>query len=136
MLTEDVRLAMEGVHPAHIVTCSAAGIPNVAILSEVWYIDEYHVALSNQYFNKTKANLADNPHAMVRVTNADIQVFELRIRYLRTETSGAIFDQMALKLDAIATFMGMTEVFKLKGADIYEVIQVQECMGFFGEEKG
>ena len=127
MLTPEVRLAMEGIFPAKIVTCSAEGIPNIAILSQVWYVDETHVALSHQYFNKTKANLEANPHAQVHVIGPDASMWELQVVYQRTERSGPIFDQMALKLEAIAGFMGMTEVFKLKGADIYEVLSVREC---------
>lgn len=118
---------MEGIYPAHIVTVSSEGIPNVSLLSEVWYVDERHVALSNQFFNKTKANLAANPNALVRLISPDAEFWDLRVRYLRTETSGKVFDQMVLKLAAIASLMGMTEVFRLNGADIYEVLGVRHC---------
>lgn len=127
MLSGAVRQAMEGIYPAHIVTVSSEGIPNVSLLSEVWYVDERHVALSNQFFNKTKANLAANANALVRLISPEAEFWDLRVRYLRTETSGEVFDQMVLKLAAIASLMGMTEIFRLNGADIYEVLSVRHC---------
>ena len=44
---------MEGVTPSTIVTCSLAGEPNTTNISQVYYVDESHVALSHQFFNKT-----------------------------------------------------------------------------------
>jgi predicted pyridoxine 5'-phosphate oxidase superfamily flavin-nucleotide-binding protein len=127
MMTADIRAAMDGIYPAAIATCSGDGIPNVTTISQVWYVDDRHVALSRQFFNKTKANLMDNPNALVRVIGMKARMWELQVRYLRTETDGMIFDQMAQKLKAIAMMMGMEEVFRLEGADIYEVLQVREC---------
>lgn len=127
MIAPIVREAMDTIYPSNLATCSAEGVPNLTILSQVWYVDERHIALSHQYFNKSKANVAANPHAVVRITGNDARMWELRVRYLRMETSGDTFDQMKLKLEAIASYMGMTDVFLLKGADIYEVLRVREC---------
>jgi predicted pyridoxine 5'-phosphate oxidase superfamily flavin-nucleotide-binding protein len=133
MMTEDIRIAMDWIYPAAIATCSAKGIPNVTTISQVWYVDDQHVALSHQFFNKTKANLKDNPNAVVRVIGIKGRMWELHVRYLRTETSGSTYDHMAMKLKAIASFMGMEEVFRLVGADVYEVLQVRECTEYWDE---
>lgn len=133
MITADIRSAMEGIYPAAVATCSGEGIPNVATISQVWYVDDRHVALSHQFFNKTKSNLKDNSNAVVRVIGMKGRHWEMKVRYLRTEISGSIFDQMDLKLKAIASFMGMEEVFHLAGADIYEVLEVRECMEYWDE---
>ncbi|MDF2671402.1 MAG: putative sensor protein [Paenibacillus sp.] len=61
MLTTELRLAKEGIFPSIIVTGSPLCTPNVSLLSQVWYVDHSHVALSYQFFNKTKINLATNP---------------------------------------------------------------------------
>lgn len=128
MLPDRIKPALQGVFPSHIVTCSKDGSTNIASLSQVWYIDEYHVALSNQFFKKTARNLMENPFAFVKVLDPDsFMYWELEVVYLRTETDGAVYKEMATKLEAIATMMGLEEVFKLKGADIYKLLSVCEC---------
>ena len=70
MLPEEIRPAMLGAIPSTIVTCSLAGIPNVTEISQVWYVDETHVALSFQFFSKTHRNVRQNPFAEVIVRDA------------------------------------------------------------------
>ncbi|MBK7777028.1 MAG: pyridoxamine 5'-phosphate oxidase family protein, partial [Sandaracinaceae bacterium] len=38
-------------------------MPNIATLSQVHYLDEAHVALSCQFFNRTRRNVDQNPFA-------------------------------------------------------------------------
>ena len=57
----DLRLCFEGAVPAVIATASAAGVPNVTYLSRVRYVDDEHVALSNQFFSKTCAQPRREP---------------------------------------------------------------------------
>ena len=84
----DVSLGLEalapcfqGLIPATLFTCSADGIPNAAYLSHVDYVDPAHVALSFQFFNKSRRNIAENPTALVQVVDPDTQQgWELRLR--------------------------------------------------------
>lgn len=57
MLPEEIKPAMLGAIPSTMVTCSLAGVPNVTAISQVWYVDETHVALSFQFFSKTHRNV-------------------------------------------------------------------------------
>ena len=48
--------AMQGMFPSWITSCSEEGEPNTTVISQIWYVDKNHVALSFQFFNKTKKN--------------------------------------------------------------------------------
>ena len=58
---DDVRDSLEGVVPWLRATCAPDGTPNVAYISQVDYVDSEHVALSFQFFNKTRAQHARQP---------------------------------------------------------------------------
>ena len=115
----------QGLLPAQLFTCSLDGIPNAAYLSHVDYVDAEHVALSFQFFNKSRRNVAENPHAEVIVLDPDTgQGWSLRLRYVRSETSGPVFERMALRIEAIASYCGLKGIFKLRAADIYRVLAI------------
>jgi hypothetical protein len=120
-----IRACLDGGVPAALATCSADGIPNVSYVSEVHYVDHHTVALSYQFFNKTRANVCANPIAEALIIDpASGSQFRLDLHYLRTETSGPLFESMRVKLAGIAAHSGMTSVFRLLGSDVYEVTEV------------
>ena len=122
---ESLTSCFQGLLPSWFSTCSRDGVPNVAILSHVDYVDSRHVALSFQFFNKSKRNVAENPKASVRIYDPDtMQAYALRLRFVRTETEGPTFASMRLRIEAIASYSGLKGVFRLLGADIYEVLSV------------
>ncbi|HEY0887843.1 MAG TPA: GAF domain-containing protein [Ramlibacter sp.] len=122
----EIRACFEGAVPAVVATCDAAGMPNVAYISQVYYVDERHVALSFQFFNKTRQNILANPHATALLLHpVTAQFYRLRIRYLRTETGGPLFEGMKAQLAGIASHTGMQGVFRLLGSDVYEVEEVE-----------
>ena len=125
---ETMASCFQGLIPATLFTCSADGIPNVAFLSHVDYVDPSHVALSFQFFNKSRRNVTENSRAMVRLIDPDTgQGWRLDLRFVRSETSGVIFDRMDLRIEAIASYCGLKGIFKLRAADIYEVLAVERA---------
>ncbi|MBI3382797.1 MAG: GAF domain-containing protein [Aquabacterium sp.] len=121
-----LRNCFEGGVPSALSTCSVDGTPNIAYLSQVQYVDQKHVATTFQFFNKTRQNILANPYALLKVVDPlNGSGYKLHVRYLRTETSGPLFESMKAKLAGIASHTGMTEVFKLLGSDIYEVERVE-----------
>jgi adenylate cyclase len=123
---EQLTPCFQGILPAMFFTCSKDGTPNAAFLSHVDYVDATHVALSFQFFNKSRRNIAENPYAMIRVIDPDTnQGYTMRLRFERSETSGPIFDRMFLRIEAIASYVGLKGVFKLKASDIYLVESVE-----------
>ena len=122
---EQMASCFQGLVPAMFFTCSKDGTPNAAFLSHVDYVDSTHVALSFQFFNKSRRNIAENPHALIRVIDPDTnQGYAMRLQYERSETSGPVFDRMHLRIEAIASYAGLKGIFKLKAADIYLVESV------------
>src|SRR5215472_1610103 len=120
---ESIEICLEGIVPAAICSCSREGLPNVTFLSIVRRLDENHVGLSFQFFNKTPKNMQENPRAQVIVvTPGTADQYRLDLRYLRTETDGPAFDRMRARLEAVASQTGMSRVFKLRGVDVYEVL--------------
>src|SRR5262252_9289335 len=96
-----LRACFQGLMPSFIATCSRDGTPNVTYLSQVYYVDERHVALSCQFFNKTRRNIAENPIAAVMVNDPQtLEAYELDLRFLRSETSGPLFDEMETRIEA------------------------------------
>jgi len=118
----DLADCFEGVIPSIIATSSADGMPNISYLSHVARIDDRHVALSNQFFGKTAGNLAANPQASVLlVDGATGRQFRLDAVWVRSEAEGPVFDEMAAALRASSAQVGMEEVMRLVGIDIFRV---------------
>ncbi|GAA5175491.1 hypothetical protein GCM10025771_07770 [Niveibacterium umoris] len=127
---EAIRGCLEGWIPAVIATASADGTPNVTYVSQMQYVDPRHVALSFQFFNKTRENILANARcAGLVIDPVSAESFRVEMLYLRTETEGALFQHMKAKLAGIASHSGMTGVFKLQGADVYRVLGVERIPG-------
>ena len=127
---DTLRSCLEGILPAGLATCAPDGTPNVTYVSQLMYVDPEHVALSFQFFNKTRENILANPHATVLMMDPDTAArYRLSIRYLRTETAGPLFERMKATLAGIASHTGMAGVFRLRGADIYRVLAMETVPG-------
>jgi hypothetical protein len=126
-LPPEIRLVLDNGVPALMATCSADGTPNATIISKVHYVDETHVALSFQFFNKTIRNVRENPRAWVGLTDYMGQAdWGMDLAFERSETEGPIFDAMDMQIEAIASATGMSGIFKLRAADIYRVLSVEK----------
>ena len=86
---DSIRACLEGIVPSLVATCAADGVPNLTYVSHVHYVDRTHVALSFQFFNKTRANILANPRATVFLVDPHTAArYVLHVRYLRTEARG------------------------------------------------
>ena len=125
-----VRRMMEGVMPPSLVTASADHVPNVSYLSLAEYVDPLHVALSYQFFNRSRENVLATKRASLTLddpyTGGGVV---LQLEYQRTETEGPVFERLRAKLMGVASHVGMDKVFHLRGADIYRVLEMRRVPG-------
>lgn len=122
---EALRDSFEGIMPSVIATTDAAGMPNISYLSHVHYVDRDHVALSNQFFSKTAANVRQNGRATVVVLDGRTsQQHVLDLAFEGSSQSGPIFDRISAQLDVMASLQGKSHMLKLRAVDIY---RVEDC---------
>src|SRR5215210_6787445 len=127
----DLWPCLQGMIPAALSTCASDGTPNITFISQIYYVDAGHIAISHQFFNKTHRNVRDNPLACAMMLDPrTLQAYRLQLRFQHSELSGPLFDSMSLQLQAIASYSGMTDVFRLRAADVYEVLHIERVEGF------
>jgi hypothetical protein len=125
-LPQELRAVLDSGIPALMVTCSADGIPNATVISQVYFVDPCRVALSFQFFSKTIKNVRENPRVWVGLADYMGQAdWALHLEFERSETEGPIFDAMDMQIEAIASATGMSGIFKLRAADVYRVLSVE-----------
>ena len=112
----------EGTVPASLATVDQAGVPNVSFISQVTYVDPDRVALSYQFFNKTRRNILSTRSAAVEVVDPlTLAFYQLDLDFEATQSEGPVFESMKARLAGIASHTGMEGVFRLMGADIFRV---------------
>ncbi len=129
MITEEMIAGMQGALPSALATVDDAGVPNVSYISQVFYVDDTHVALSNQFLNKSMRNISSNGIATVNISRPDtLKAWYMELKYKESQTDGDLFDNMKMQLEAIASMVGMEDVFKLRASEVFEVIKVKEVI--------
>jgi adenylate cyclase len=84
------------------------------------------VALSYQFFNKTRRNVLATRSASVAIVDPlTLAQYRLALDCEGTETEGPIFESMKAKLSGIASHSAMQGVFRLLGSDIYRVRAIE-----------
>lgn len=117
-----IRDCFEGVIPSVVATLDGTGIPNVSYLSQVHLVDAEHVALSNQFFSKTKRNVEETGHATLLVVDGRSgDQYELDLLFQASNCEGGAFDRIASHLKA-SEAEGQGIAWHLRSADIYRVL--------------
>lgn len=122
----DLQACLEGVIPSVVATAAPDGTPNISYLSHVVMVDADHVALSNQFFSKTVANVRANPEAALLLVDARSGAqFRLDVTFERSADAGAMFNQVQSQLQATSAQVGMSGIMRLRAVDIYRVRSIR-----------
>ena len=129
MITEEMQPGLQGALPNALGTVDEDGIPKISYISQVFYVDDNHVALSNQFFNKSMRNIKSTGIATVNIIRpGDLKSWYLELKYKESKTDGELFENMKMQLEAIASMTGMEDVFKLHASEVFEVVKVREVI--------
>src|SRR5690606_23510138 len=117
-----IRNCFEGVIPSSIATLDRDGIPNISYLSQVVFVDDEHVALSNQFFSKTAANIQQTGEATALVVDGRTgEQYQLDLAFDRSVQEGETFARLAVQIQATGPQHGEGVAWSLRSADIYRV---------------
>lgn len=121
----DIDRCFGGAVPAVVATAGPDGMPNVTYISRAHRVGDARVALSNQFMSKTARNIAANPRASLLLLDpVTYDEYRLSLVYERTERRGYVFEQLRTDVDAIAALEGMQDVYRLRAADIFRVLDI------------
>jgi adenylate cyclase len=124
---DDISRCFGGAIPAVLGTASAEGLPNVTYLSRALQVDAERIALSNQFMSKTARNVAANPRASLLLLDPlTHDEYRLTLVFERTERRGHVFERLRDDIDALAALVGMQDIFRLRAADIYRVVEIEQ----------
>ncbi|MDD1683770.1 MAG: pyridoxamine 5'-phosphate oxidase family protein [Methanoregula sp.] len=60
-LTPEIKESLQGTKLAFLATSSKKGIPNAVPIAAFRLLDDGRMLISDQFFNKTLANMKENP---------------------------------------------------------------------------
>ena len=124
---DDIERCFGGAIPAILTTASPDGVPNIMYLSRAHKVDDERIALSNQFMSKTARNLAANPRADLLLSDPHTHAeYRLTLCYERTDRRGHVFDRLRADIESLAALVGMQDVFRLRAADIFRVLAIEE----------
>lgn len=126
MISADFQGALQGILPGVITTVSKDNIPNLSYISQVHYVDEEHLAISWQFFNKTYRNIQENPNFSVLITSpTTFSMWKIDLHFVETLREGDLFDEMEMALEAIASMYKAEDVFKLRAIVIGKIVSIE-----------
>ena len=91
-VSEEIRKTFEKQRVIPIATADRAGTPNVALVGMWFWADEETLVISENYLNKTRSNLDQNPRIAINGW-ADGKSFQIK-GSVRFETSGPLYEKV------------------------------------------
>ncbi|QND16945.1 pyridoxamine 5'-phosphate oxidase family protein (plasmid) [Rhizobium leguminosarum bv. trifolii] len=121
----DITSCFEGVYPSIIATRSADGMPNISYLSHILPVDLKRIAISNQFFAKTAANIRSDPHVTFLVVDPQSgQQYQLLATWESSSDHGSVFDSIAMQLKVSSAQAGLSDVMRLRTIELFKVNEI------------
>ena len=119
-MTERMRKLFESVPTAVLATATGDGSPNAVPVGAKKVIDDETVLISDQFFNKTLANLKANPKVAVSFWEGH-EGYQLK-GSVTIETSGERYEETAQWIEELGNKAGVP--LKSKGAVIIKIDEI------------
>ena len=119
-MTERMQELFIKVRNAVLSTATVDGIPNAVPIGAKKIIDAETILISDQYFNKTLANMRANPRASVMYWE-EREGYQLK-GTVTVETSGQRYEDTARWIDELSAKFGLS--LKSKGAIIFKIEEI------------
>jgi hypothetical protein len=103
-----------------LATASKEGIPNVVVVGAKKIIDDETILISDQYFDKTLANMKENPRVAVTVWDKT-EGYQIK-GTVTIETSGSLFEETARWIEDLGKKFNIP--LKSKGAVILKITDI------------
>jgi len=119
-MTDRMKEMFEKVHEVVLATATADGTPNVVPVGSKKIINDETILISNQFLNKTLANLKSNPKVAVSFWDG-FEGYQLK-GTVTIETTGKRFEETARWIEDLGNKIGFP--LKSKGAVILNIEEI------------
>jgi len=121
-MTDKMQELFNKVRTVVIATATAEGKPNAVPVNAKKVIDDETILISDQYFNKTLANMRTNPQVSIMYWEG-VKGYQLNGSVI-IETSGQRYEDTARWIDEVSTKLGVP--LKSKGAVIFKIEEIYD----------
>ena len=121
-MTDKMKELFNKVSTVVIATATAYGKPNAVPVNAKKVIDDETILISDQYFNKTLANMRMNPQVSIMYWEG-VKGYQLKGSVI-IETSGQLYEDTARWIDEISMKLGVP--LKSKGAVIFKIEEIYD----------
>ncbi len=119
-MTERMKELFDKVRPVVLSTASSDGIPNAVPIGAKKIIDDETILISDQFFNKTLANMKANPKVAVTYWEGH-EGYQLK-GTVTIETTGKRFEETVQWIEEMSNKVGFP--LKSKGAVILKIEEI------------
>lgn len=119
-MTERMKELFDKVRPVVLSTASTDGIPNAVPVGAKKILDDETILISDQFFNKTLANMTANPQVALTYWEGR-EGYQLK-GTVTIETTGKRFEETAQWIEEMSNKAGFP--LKSKGAVIFKIEEI------------